>query len=132
MADYDHFLRIDHLTKRFEQKDRDEIITVIDDVSMTIEEGEFVVFLGPSGCGKTTLIHAVPEILKFVTKSNIAFVFYERKSFMFPKEQPSDFEDDVACLLQYFPGKSYRLVLPMMNMCMFFIRLTEMQIPILT
>ena len=60
-------------------------------------------------CGKTTLIHAVPEILKFVKKSNIAFVFYERKSFMFPKEQPSDFEDDVAFLLQHLQGKSYRL-----------------------
>ena len=59
MADYDHFLRIDRLTKRFEQKDRDEVITVIDDVSMTIEEGEFVVFLGPSGCGKTTLMRIV-------------------------------------------------------------------------
>ncbi len=59
MPDYDHFLRIDHLSKRFEQKDRDELITVIDNVSMTIDEGEFVVFLGPSGCGKTTLMRIV-------------------------------------------------------------------------
>jgi S-adenosylmethionine decarboxylase len=60
-------------------------------------------------CGKTTLIHAVPEILKIVKRDRIAFVFYERKSFMFPHEQPSNFEDDVAYLLKYFPGKSYRL-----------------------
>ena len=59
MPDYDHFLRIDQLSKRFEQKDRDELITVIDNVSMTIDEGEFVVFLGPSGCGKTTLMRIV-------------------------------------------------------------------------
>ena len=59
MANYDHFLTISHLTKTFEQQDRKEPITVIDDVSMTIEEGEFVVFLGPSGCGKTTLMRIV-------------------------------------------------------------------------
>jgi len=59
MAEYEHFLTIDHLTKTFDAKDRPEPITVIDDVSMTIEEGEFVVFLGPSGCGKTTLMRVV-------------------------------------------------------------------------
>jgi S-adenosylmethionine decarboxylase len=28
---------------------------------------------------------------------------------MFPHEQPADFEEDVASIEQYFPGKSYRL-----------------------
>jgi S-adenosylmethionine decarboxylase len=60
-------------------------------------------------CGKTALIHAVPEILKIVNRDRIAFVFYERKSFMFPHEQPSNFEDDVEHMVKYFPGKSYRL-----------------------
>jgi NitT/TauT family transport system ATP-binding protein len=36
-----------------------ENIHVIDNVSMTIKEGEFVVYLGPSGCGKTTLIRII-------------------------------------------------------------------------
>lgn len=31
----------------------------VDDVSLTIEDQEFVVLLGPSGCGKTTLLRAV-------------------------------------------------------------------------
>lgn len=60
-------------------------------------------------CGKTTLVDAVPEILKIVDMDRIAFFFYERKSFMFPNEQPSNFEEDVAKLLKVFPGKSYRL-----------------------
>ncbi|MBT3360873.1 MAG: ABC transporter ATP-binding protein [Rhodospirillales bacterium] len=33
--------------------------TAVDDVSMTIDDGEMVVFLGPSGCGKTTTLRCV-------------------------------------------------------------------------
>ncbi len=60
-------------------------------------------------CGKTTLVDVIPEILSIVGKENVAFVFYERKNFFYPHEQPSDFEDDAGLLLKYFPGKSYRL-----------------------
>ncbi|MCZ6721919.1 MAG: ABC transporter ATP-binding protein [Proteobacteria bacterium] len=59
MAFYDHFLQIDHLSKWFATEHGKEPIHVIDDVSMTIEGGDFVVFVGPSGCGKTTLMRIV-------------------------------------------------------------------------
>ena len=34
-------------------------VNAIDDVSFTIQQGEFFVMLGPSGCGKTTLLRSI-------------------------------------------------------------------------
>jgi len=34
-------------------------VRAVDDVSLTIGEGEFVVLVGPSGCGKTTLLRCI-------------------------------------------------------------------------
>ncbi len=34
-------------------------VRVIENVTMTIEDGEFMVFLGPSGCGKSTLLRMI-------------------------------------------------------------------------
>jgi putative spermidine/putrescine transport system ATP-binding protein len=53
-------LQIDHLTKRYGN------LTVVDDVSLSVADGEFVVLLGPSGCGKTTTLRMMAG---FVTPS---------------------------------------------------------------
>jgi putative ABC transport system ATP-binding protein len=45
------------LCKTFQQGD--EIITGLDNVSITIDEGDFVCLSGPSGSGKTTLLNAM-------------------------------------------------------------------------
>lgn len=34
-------------------------VTAVDDLSLSVREGEFVTFLGPSGCGKTTIIRMI-------------------------------------------------------------------------
>src|SRR5688500_16364305 len=46
-------IRIENIIKRFDK------FVAVDNVSMTIEDQEFVVLLGPSGCGKTTLLRAI-------------------------------------------------------------------------
>jgi multiple sugar transport system ATP-binding protein len=46
-------IKIESVTKRFGN------FVAVDDVTLTIEDQEFVVLLGPSGCGKTTLLRAV-------------------------------------------------------------------------
>jgi len=34
-------------------------VTAVDDLSLSVKEGEFVTFLGPSGCGKTTTLRMI-------------------------------------------------------------------------
>lgn len=50
------------LTKVFYKKEAK--VTALENISMTIEDGEFVCLLGPSGCGKTTLLRIVAELEK--------------------------------------------------------------------
>ena len=46
--------------------------TAVDNVNLTINDGEFVVYLGPSGCGKTTTLRAIAG-LQGTTSGDILF-----------------------------------------------------------
>ncbi|CAG9622432.1 ABC transporter ATP-binding protein [Sutcliffiella rhizosphaerae] len=37
---------------------------VLEDITINVEEGEFISFLGPSGCGKTTLLSIIAGLLQ--------------------------------------------------------------------
>lgn len=49
-----HKISIHQLTKVFYKKENS--VTAIENISLDIEDGEFVCLVGPSGCGKTTLL----------------------------------------------------------------------------
>ncbi len=36
----------------------------VDNVDLTVKNGEFVVYLGPSGCGKTTTLRCIAGLVK--------------------------------------------------------------------
>ncbi|MBB4000503.1 ABC transporter ATP-binding protein [Aureimonas pseudogalii] len=58
-------IEIANVTKRY------AALTVLDDISLSIAAGEFVVFLGPSGCGKSTLLRMIAG-LEDVSEGTIA------------------------------------------------------------
>ena len=46
-------LKIEHIYKKFDD------LTVLEDVSLTVHEGEIIVIVGPSGCGKSTFLRCL-------------------------------------------------------------------------
>ena len=59
-------IQIENVTKKFGD------FTAVKDLSLEIEEGEFVALLGPSGCGKTTTMNMIAG-LEDVTNGKILF-----------------------------------------------------------
>src|SRR5687767_1450864 len=55
-----------HVTKTFAGD-----VVAVDDVSLTIADGEFIALVGPSGCGKSTLLRAIAG-LEEVTSGEIS------------------------------------------------------------
>ncbi len=47
-------IEFDHVTKRF-----GEAVVAVDDLSLEVTDGEFMILVGPSGCGKTTALRMV-------------------------------------------------------------------------
>lgn len=72
--------------------------TALSNISLQVEEGEFISFLGPSGCGKTTLLSIIASLLK----PTAGTVLLENKPI-------STAENDIGYMLQQdylFPWKT--------------------------
>lgn len=66
-------LEINDVTLRYPSQDgRNDSPDILQDVSVSVEDGEFITILGPSGCGKTTLLRIVAG-LERATAGTIRF-----------------------------------------------------------
>lgn len=50
-------IKIDNVTKKYGD------FTAVKNLSLTVEEGEFLIVLGPSGCGKSTLLRLINKMI---------------------------------------------------------------------
>ncbi|GGN88891.1 MULTISPECIES: ABC transporter ATP-binding protein [Haloarcula] len=110
-------LTLDNVTKIFD--DDGEEIVAVDDVSIDIDDGEFLVLVGPSGCGKSTTLRMIAGLEEISegeirlgetvmndippTKRNVAMVFQSyalyphmtvRENMAFGLEESTDMPDD--------------------------------------
>ncbi|SIS17230.1 ABC transporter ATP-binding protein [Natronorubrum thiooxidans] len=87
-------ISIESVTKSFQRE------TVLRDIELEVEDGEFCVVLGPSGCGKSTLLKCIAGLIESddgtisldgrdtagmsVQERNLGYVFQEFEETLFP------------------------------------------------
>ena len=54
-------LQVKHLKKTYGKGST--LVNAIDDISFSVEKGEFIAIVGPSGSGKSTLLHILGDQL---------------------------------------------------------------------
>ena len=52
-------VRLEHISKIYQDPKTGKDFYAVKDTSLTIEPGSFVTLLGPSGCGKTTTLRMI-------------------------------------------------------------------------
>lgn len=80
-------IQVINLTKKFGD------LLVLDDISFSVKQGEFVCVVGPTGCGKTTFLNLLTKLIEPTEgkllidgveadpqKHNISFAFQEPSS----------------------------------------------------
>ena len=98
-------LRVEHLSKIYGQGENE--VKALDDVSFSVEKGQFVAIIGPSGSGKSTLLH----ILGGVDRPTSGKVFLEGQDvFAQNEEQLAIFRRRQVGLIDQF----YNLI-PVLN-----------------
>ncbi|MEA3183567.1 MAG: sn-glycerol 3-phosphate transport system ATP-binding protein [Ilumatobacteraceae bacterium] len=94
-------VRLEHITKKFGEGS--DAVTAVDDVTIDVNDHDFMILLGPSGCGKSTLLRMVAG-LEAPTSGDI-FIGDRRVNDVAPKMR------DVAMVFQsyaLYPHKTVR------------------------
>ncbi|MDC1087518.1 ABC transporter ATP-binding protein, partial [Alphaproteobacteria bacterium] len=81
-------LKIKNVNKNF------GIISVLNDINIDIESGDFLVLVGPSGCGKSTLLNCIAGLEKI--NSGDVFIDNKNMSDVAPKDR------DIAMVFQSY------------------------------
>ncbi len=82
-----NILEIKNLHKKYHTK-KEEIIA-IDNISLNVNEGEYLSVVGPSGCGKSTLLSIIGNIEKptngkIISKKNLKIGYMLQVDCLFP------------------------------------------------
>ena len=98
-------LRVEHLSKIYGKGENE--VRALDDVSFSIEKGQFVAIIGPSGSGKSTLLH----ILGGVDRPTAGKVFLEGQDIF------AQNEDQLAIFRRRQVGLIYQFynLIPVLN-----------------
>lgn len=98
-------LRVEHLSKIYGKGENE--VRALDDVSFSIEKGQFVAIIGPSGSGKSTLLH----ILGGVDRPTSGKVFLEGQDIF------AQNEDQLAIFRRRQVGLIYQFynLIPVLN-----------------
>jgi NitT/TauT family transport system ATP-binding protein len=62
-------IAVNNLTKKFPMPGAESWFAVLDSISLSVDEGEFVSIVGPSGCGKSTLLNIIAGIESYESGS---------------------------------------------------------------
>ena len=83
-----HIIKARNVVKKFSLGQRE--ITVINDLELNVDAGEFVILMGPSGSGKTTLINLLGGIDRVTAGSIVYSLNHSYKKIKSSKEEGID------------------------------------------
>jgi multiple sugar transport system ATP-binding protein len=83
-------IRLDHVSKSY----KSGTDAAVDDVSLEVQDGEFMVLVGPSGCGKSTLLKLIAGIEE--TTSGAIFIGERDVTLLDPRKR------DIAMVFQNY------------------------------
>ena len=88
-------LEINDLSKRFDARHGNDTPWIIQDMSFSVNDGEFLTLVGPSGAGKTTLLNMIAQI-DCANSGEVRF-----QSELAPIGNPKALEPGLSCRIGY-------------------------------